>query len=125
MNGVHQGLAGLVFLLQAVKIVAADLKGSNAPGCVFDPDAAQRSAFAQEKGSDIDIRGLVCGDRSSPPLRRRCGFCPGDVIEEKDSSVSRRGCFKPVNFALAKEWKLMGFFVSFDNKKLCNYQATY
>ena len=71
MNGVHQGLAGLVFLLQAVKVIAADLKGGYAPGCVLDPDAVQGSALAQEKGSDIDIRGLVCGDRSSPPLCRR------------------------------------------------------
>jgi len=71
MDGVYQGRTGSVFLLQPVKVVAADFKGRYAPGCVFNPDAAQCSALAQEKGSDIDIRGLVCGDRSSPPLGRQ------------------------------------------------------
>ena len=52
----------MVFPLQAVKVVAADLKGGDPPGCVLDPDSVQRSAFAQEKGSDIDIRGLVVLD---------------------------------------------------------------
>ncbi len=102
MNGVHQGRTGLVFPLQPVKFVAADLKGGDPPGCILDPDAAQCSALAQEKGSDIDIRGLVCGDRSSPPLRRRYGFCRRDMIEEKDSSVSRRGSREPINLSLAK-----------------------
>jgi hypothetical protein len=67
MHGVYQGRTGLVFLFKAVKIIAADLEGRDPPGCILDPDAAQRSALTQEKGSDIDIRGLVCGDRSSPP----------------------------------------------------------
>jgi len=95
MDRVYQGRTGSIFLLQPVKISAADLKGRNTPGCILDPDAAQRSALAQEKGPDIDIRGLVCGDRSSPPLRQ-CGFCRGDMVEEKNSSVSRRGV-EPVN----------------------------
>jgi hypothetical protein len=67
MDGIYQGCTGSVFLLQPVKVGAADLKGGDPPGCILDPDAAQCSALAQEKGSDIDIRGLVCGDRSSPP----------------------------------------------------------
>jgi len=95
MHRVHQGRAGPVFTLQPVKIGAADLKGRNTPGRVLDPDAAQRPSLAQEKGPDIDIRGLVCGDRSSPPLRQ-CGFCRGDMVEEKNSSASRRGV-EPVN----------------------------
>jgi hypothetical protein len=71
MHRVYQGGTGLVFSFKAVKIVTADLEGRDPPGCVLDPDAAQGSAFAQEKGSDIDIRGLVCGDRSSPPWCRQ------------------------------------------------------
>lgn len=49
----------MVFPLKAIKICTADLKSGYAPGCILDPDAAQGSAIAQEKGSDIDIRGLV------------------------------------------------------------------
>ena len=75
VNRVHQGRTGLVFPLQAVKVVAADFKGGYAPCCILDPDAAQGSTLTQEKGSGIDIRGLVCGDRSPPLLCRRCGFC--------------------------------------------------
>ncbi len=40
MDRVHQGLAGAVFMIKQVKVVAADFKGGYAPGCVFDPDPA-------------------------------------------------------------------------------------
>jgi len=46
VNGVHQGFAGSVFLFKVFKIIAADLKGCYTPGCVFNPDPAQASAFA-------------------------------------------------------------------------------
>jgi hypothetical protein len=39
VNGVHQGIAGTVFLFKAIKIVAADFKGRYAPGCILDPDS--------------------------------------------------------------------------------------
>jgi hypothetical protein len=46
MDGVHQGCTGSVFLLQPVKVVAADFKGRDPPGCILDPDAALCSALA-------------------------------------------------------------------------------
>ena len=70
MNGVHQGLTASVLPLQLLQIGAADLKGGDASGRVLDPDAAQCRALAQEKGADIDVRGLISGDSSSPPLGR-------------------------------------------------------
>jgi len=65
---VHQSRTGPVFLLKTGKVVAADLKGLNPPGSVLQPDASQGAALTQEKSPNINIRGLVCGDRSSPPL---------------------------------------------------------
>jgi hypothetical protein len=62
-------------MIEPVKVVAADLKGGNPASRVLDPDSAQVAAFAQEKRSDEDVCGLVCGDSSSPPLCRQCGFC--------------------------------------------------
>ena len=59
MDRVHQGLAFSVFPVEPVKIIAADLKGRDPSGCVLDPDAAQVTAFAEEKGTDEDVRGLV------------------------------------------------------------------
>ncbi|MBL0379363.1 MAG: hypothetical protein JKP90_06765 [Desulfofustis sp. PB-SRB1] len=53
-----------------LQVGAADLKGGDPSGRVLDPDAAQCGALAQEKGADIDVRGLVGGDGSSPPLGR-------------------------------------------------------
>jgi len=70
MNGVYQGGAASVLPLQLLQVGAADLKGGNPSGRVLDPDAAQCGALAQEKGADIDVRGLVRGDGSSPPLGR-------------------------------------------------------
>jgi len=46
MDGVHLGRTGMVFPLQAVKVVAADFKSGYAPDCVFNPDSVQGSAFA-------------------------------------------------------------------------------
>jgi hypothetical protein len=66
--GVYQGRTGLVFLLKAGKVITADLKRRNPPGSVLQPDASQGSTLTQEKSPNINIRGLVCGDRSSPPL---------------------------------------------------------
>jgi hypothetical protein len=72
MDRIHQGLAGSVFMIEPVEIVAADLKGGNASGRVLDPDPAQITTLAQEKGPDEDVRGLVIpGDRSSPPFVRQ------------------------------------------------------
>lgn len=72
MDGVHQGLAGPVFMIEPVKIVTADLKGGNTSGRVLDPDPTQITALAQEKGPDEDIRGLVMlGDKSSPPFNQK------------------------------------------------------
>jgi len=69
VHRVHQGLAGSVFLLKTIKIIAADFKGSYAPGCVLDPDSMYGSSLAKEESTDIDICCLVVlGDRSSPPL---------------------------------------------------------
>jgi hypothetical protein len=70
MNGVYQGLTASVLPLQLLQVGAADLKGGDPSGRVLDPDAAQCGALAQEKGADIDVRGLVGGDGSSPPLGR-------------------------------------------------------
>jgi hypothetical protein len=70
MNGVYQGGAASVLPLQLLQVGAADLKGGDPSGRVLDPDAAQCGALAQEKGADIDVRGLVRGDGSSPPLGR-------------------------------------------------------
>jgi hypothetical protein len=71
MNGVYQGGAASVLPLQLLQVGAADLKGGDPSGRVLDPDAAQCGALAQEKGADIDVRGLVGGDGSSPPLGRQ------------------------------------------------------
>jgi hypothetical protein len=111
VHGVYQGRTGSVFLLQAGKVVAADFKGGYAPDCILDPDSAQCSALTQEEGSDIDIRSLVCGDRSSPPFRSPMWILP-ERYDRREClfGVSPEWC-KPVNFSLAKEWKLMGFFV--------------
>jgi hypothetical protein len=70
MNGVYQGGAASVLPLQLLQVGAADLKGGDPSGRVLDPDAAQCGALAQEKGADIDVRGLISGDSSSPPLGR-------------------------------------------------------
>ncbi len=59
-------------MIEPVKVVAADLKGGYASGCVLDPNAAQITAFAQDKRADEDVRGLVVGDRSSPPCKSPC-----------------------------------------------------
>lgn len=70
MDRVNQSLAGPVFMIEPIQVVAADLKGGNAPGRVLDPDPAQITALGQEKGPDEDVRGLVMlGDRSSPPFK--------------------------------------------------------
>ena len=61
-------MAGAVFMVEPVEIVAADLKGGNTSGRILDPDPAQITAFGQDKGPDEDVRGLVMlGDKSSPP----------------------------------------------------------
>jgi hypothetical protein len=70
MNGVYQGLTASVLPLQLLQVGAADLKSGDPSSRVLDPDAAQCGALAQEKGADIDVRGLVRGDGSSPPLGR-------------------------------------------------------
>ncbi|MBU4357628.1 MAG: hypothetical protein KJ822_20115 [Proteobacteria bacterium] len=71
MDRVHQGLAGPVFPVEPVKIIAADLKGRNSSGRVLDPDPAQVAAHAEKESTDEDIRGLVIpGDGSSPPFVR-------------------------------------------------------
>jgi len=59
MDRVHQGLAGTVFLIEPVKIIAADLKGGDSPGSVLDPNPAQITTLAQEECPDEDVRGLV------------------------------------------------------------------
>lgn len=59
MHWVHQGLTGSVFPVEPVKIGAADLKGRDPSGRVFDPDPAQIPSFAQEECPDKDVRGLV------------------------------------------------------------------
>jgi hypothetical protein len=59
MDRVHQGLAGTVLLIEPVKIIAADLKGDESPGCILDPEPAQIFALAQEECPDEDVRGLV------------------------------------------------------------------
>ena len=59
MDRVHQGLAGTVFLIEPVKIIAADLKGGDPSGRVLDPDPAQITTHAQKECPDEDIRGLV------------------------------------------------------------------
>ena len=66
MDRVHQGLAGTVFMIEPVKIVAADLKGGNAPDRILDPDPAQITAFAQEERPDEDVRGLIMLDGYHP-----------------------------------------------------------
>jgi len=72
MDRVHQGLAGSIFMIEPVKIGAADLEGRNPSGRVLDPDAAQIAAFTEEESTDEDVRGLVIlGDRSSPPLQKK------------------------------------------------------
>jgi hypothetical protein len=68
VHRVYQGGAASVLPLQLLQVGAADLKGGNPSGRVLDPNAAQCGALAQEKGADIDVRGLVGGDSSSPPL---------------------------------------------------------
>ncbi|MBL0379368.1 MAG: hypothetical protein JKP90_06790 [Desulfofustis sp. PB-SRB1] len=70
MHRVHQGLTASVVPLQPLQVGAADLKSGDPSSRVLDPDAAQCGALAQEKGADIDVRGLVGGDGSSPPLGR-------------------------------------------------------
>lgn len=49
-------------MIKPVEVVATDLKGGNTAGRVLDPDSAQVAAFAQDKGPDEDIRGLVVLD---------------------------------------------------------------
>ena len=62
-------MAGAVLMVKQVQVVAADLKGGYASGGVFNPDAAQITAFAQDERADEDVRGLVgLADRSSPPF---------------------------------------------------------
>ncbi|HID69825.1 MAG TPA: hypothetical protein EYP35_05035 [Desulfobacterales bacterium] len=56
-------------MVKQVQVVAADLKGRYASGCVFDPDPAQITTFAQDERAYKNIRSLiVLGDRSSPPF---------------------------------------------------------
>jgi len=62
VDRVYQGLTGPVFVIEPVQIIAADLKGGNASGRVFDPDPAQITAFTQEERPDEDVRGLVMLD---------------------------------------------------------------
>jgi len=89
-------------MIKPVKIVAADLKGGNASGCVFDPDPAQVTAFGQDKGPDEDVRGLVMlGDKSSPPFVRRRGFFRRDMIEEESLRHLAGVVLKPINFPLS------------------------
>jgi len=72
MDRIHKGLTGPVFVIEPVQVVAANLKGGNAPNRVFNPDPAQITAFAQEECPDENIRGLVMlGDRFSPPFARQ------------------------------------------------------
>jgi hypothetical protein len=59
MDRVHQSLAGPIFVIEPVQIVAANLKGGNASGRILDPDPAQITALAQEERTDENIRGLV------------------------------------------------------------------
>jgi len=69
MDRVHQGLAGSVFMIQPVKIGAADLKGGYPSGRVLDPYASEVAAHAEEESTNEDVRGLVIpGDGSSPPF---------------------------------------------------------
>lgn len=59
-------------MIEPVKIVAADLKGGNASGRVFDPDSAQITAFAQKEGSNENVRGLVMlGDGDHLPFQKK------------------------------------------------------
>jgi len=111
MDGVYQGAACPVFLIEPVKIIAADLKGGDPPGRVLDPDPAQITALAQEKGPDEDVRGLIMlGDKSSPPCVRRHGFSRGDTIEE-ESLRHLAGVFrKPINFPSRQRLEVDGLF---------------
>lgn len=101
-------------MIKPVKVIAHDLKGGDAAGRVLDPDSAQVTAFAQEKGTDEDVCGLVMldGDHLLGPLLifdRRCS-------RRRISSASAVGVWSPSIFPLAKDWKLMGFFYSFSKK---------
>ena len=49
LQGINQGLTVSVFLIKLVQAFAPDLEGGNALAIVFDPDAAQIPAMAQEK----------------------------------------------------------------------------
>ena len=138
MDGVHQGLAGPVFMIEPVKIVAADLKGGNAPGRVLDPDPAQITPLGQEKRPDEDVRGLVMlGDKSSPPFVRRRGFFRRDMIEEESLRHLAGVVLKPINFPSRQRQEVDGLFfaqnplskkhvkvnICFKQKHICSISA--
>jgi len=114
VDRVHQGLAGSVFMIEPVEIVAADLKGGNASGRVLDPDSAQVATFGQDECPDEDIRGLVMlGDKSSPPFAPPTWIFPERYDRRRVSSASRRGVSQAHQLSpLAKDRKLMGFFLN-------------
>lgn len=113
MDRVHQGPAGTVFMIKQVQIVAADFKGGYALGRVFDPDSAQVATLAQKKRAYEDVRGLVMGDRSSPP------FCVPRLIFSGRYDRKRKSfqgiypleyLYKAIDFRTAKLEKSVAFF---------------
>ncbi len=111
MNRVHQRLAGPVFTVEQLQVLAGDLKGRNASGRVLDPDAAQASALAQKERAEVDVRGLVwLGYRSSPPLVRQRGFSRRDMIEEKSHRHLAGVFLKPVIRFTCQSFPVDGLF---------------
>ena len=104
MNRVHQGCAAPVLLIKLVQPVTREHEGRYLT--IIEADAGQIAATGQQIGTQEDIRGLVVLDRDHLLV---CVLA-GDEVQE-ESLRHLMPWFGARQLRLAKEWKLMGFFV--------------